>query len=222
MHYSQPKLLHTTDVLRVKEPQAQLQQALSVGADAGAGVLPSCEFEKWVGKFSRVNTHTKGESGIRAAKAASVVQFMSEIQEGSLLAVAGASEKYWLCRATKGAQQAAGAFISAGNSIARRQWFAEIQFFVFTKVAEGNQRQHRLEEEVVCVPCSAFVYERGLEFSRTEDGFFYLSADMHEQICGNDELQFDSDDEAKQEEEQEEEQGEHKEEEEVAEGAGGE
>ena len=55
------------------------------------------------------------------------------------------------------------------------------------------------------------MYERGLEFVRTaaavdgEPELFYLSADMHKQICDNDELQLDSDLEAEQEEQEEEE-----------------
>ena len=57
-----------------------------------------------------------------------------------------------------------------------------------------------MQRAKVCVPCSAFVYETGIAFAREADGMFYLSQDMHEQICSNDELQFDSDDEREQEE----------------------
>ena len=119
--------------------------------------------------------------------------------------------KYWLCRASKIAEQASEAFISKGNSTAARHWFVEVEFFGFDLETEDSHRQYRLEPGAVCVPCNAFVYERGLEFVRTaaavdgEPELFYLSADMHKQICDNDELQLDSDLEAEQEEQEEEE-----------------
>jgi hypothetical protein len=107
----------------------------------------------------------------------------------------------WLCRATKVAERASKAFTSKGNSIRHRQWFAEVQFFVFVKEVEGySQREHKLQRAKVYVPCSALVYETGIIFAREADGMFYLSQDMHEQIRSNDELQFDSDDEREQEE----------------------
>ena len=111
--------------------------------------------------------------------------------------------RYWLCRATKAAERASKAFTSKGNNINHRQWFVEVKFFVFVKEVEGSQREHKLQRAKVCVPCSALVYETGIVFAREADGMFYLSQDMHEQICSNDELQFDSDDERQQEEQAE-------------------
>jgi hypothetical protein len=58
------------------------------------------------------------------------------------------------------------------------------------------------------------VYERGIVFARTaaatdsEPRLFYLVPEMHKQICDNEELQFDSDEEAEQEEDEGEEGGE--------------
>jgi hypothetical protein len=75
---------------------------------------------------------------------------------------------------------------------------------VFVKEVEGSQREHKLQRAKVCVPCSAFVYETGaISLAREADGMFYLSQEMHEQICSNDELQFDSDNEREQEEQEE-------------------
>ena len=88
-------------------------------------------------------------------------------------------ERYWLCRATKAAERASTAFTSKCNSTSQRQWFAEVQFFVFVKEVEGSQREHKMQRAKVCVPCSAFVYETGIAFAREADGMFYLSQDIH-------------------------------------------
>jgi hypothetical protein len=161
-----------------------------------------------VGEYSVVNTNYKSLAGIRAAKAASICQFMMAIQPNDLLAVVGEKGAYWLCRATKPSEQADAAFTSKSNHVKRRQWFAEVEFFSFTNETSDSHREYKLEAERFCVPCSAFVYEKDLAFARTAGELFYLSAETHKQICNNDELQFDSDDEGQQEEEGGEEEGE--------------
>ena len=71
-----------------------------------------------------------------------------------------------------------------------------MKFFAFERENQEHERAYRADRGASCVPCSAFVYERRLAFVRVEnEQVHYLSEAMHRQICSNDELQFDTDDE---------------------------
>ena len=78
-----------------------------------------------------------------------MAKFMVDIKPGDILAVAGASERYWLCRATKAAERASGAFTSQGNHIAARQWFAGVECFGFERETAYLHREFRAEPGVV-------------------------------------------------------------------------
>jgi hypothetical protein len=127
---------------------------------------------------------------------------MQNIAEGTVLVVAADSsdaERYWLCRAVAASLIANGAFTHKGNEIANGQSYAEVELYKYVKTTEGRERQYKSESGTVKIPCSAFVYEQGIEFERSTGEsptqHHFLSELMHSRICANDELQFDSEDE---------------------------
>jgi hypothetical protein len=116
------------------------------------------------------------------------------------------ADKYYLCQATRDGAQAEKAFTSKGNDIRKNQLYCEVQFFTFERENENHEHIYRLELGKVCVPCSAFVYEPEVSFARVDsEQVHYLSPEMHQRICSNDELQLDTDDEEDGNQEEEEE-----------------